>query len=364
MHLGRRGGGAQFAVEATLALSEIKTVEVGAVLCEDNPFVNRACSSLGCISLVGKFELNAYYAIRLRNAISAFARRFNPTRWLIAMAHPADILVYDILKNSGCRVDLVVHDGVPHLGDPYRWLRTLSLAEEFCSDRLIVLSAHVENLVRARWLQKPIVRLWHPPFRRDGLTIKKSHSVMDGSRNMRLLFFGRIQRYKGLSLLLDAAQQLRRGGFRFDLRIVGEGKVSDYDAKHISNLGADLENRFVDEDEVAEHFHWADLVVLPYVEASQSGVVATALAYNCPVLGTPVGGLAEQITVQNAGIVSDAVSAESLADCIRGLRLRKTRNRNEGSLGVDNEKVGWPVWAKAYVNAGFNHSVSEKRRFV
>jgi glycosyltransferase involved in cell wall biosynthesis len=56
--------------------------------------------------------------------------------------------------------------------------------------------------------------------------------------------------------------------------------------------------------------------MLPYDEASQSGVAASAYAAGCPVVPTPIGGLVEQVTPNQTGIVARDMSAEALADAV------------------------------------------------
>ena len=59
--------------------------------------------------------------------------------------------------------------------------------------------------------------------------------------------------------------------------------------------GVKVENRWVPEDEINPLLNWADIVVLPYREASQSGIAPTALATGRRVIATRVGGLSEQL---------------------------------------------------------------------
>jgi glycosyltransferase involved in cell wall biosynthesis len=110
---------------------------------------------------------------------------------------------------------------------------------------------------------------------------------------LRLLSFGRLLPYKGLDLLAEALSRL--GPRAIELRVVGTGPESpDLDA--LRRLpGVTVENRWVPENEVGALLAWADALVLSHREASQSGVAAAALAAGRWVVGTRVGGLAEQL---------------------------------------------------------------------
>ena len=89
-------------------------------------------------------------------------------------------------------------------------------------------------------------------------------------RPWRLLFFGRIHEYKGLDLLAQAYALL---GERFSvtLRVVGEGHVEAL--KKLAALpGVTIEQGWVPDTKITSVFSQADIIVLPYIEASQSGV--------------------------------------------------------------------------------------------
>lgn len=107
-----------------------------------------------------------------------------------------------------------------------------------------------------------------------------------------LLNFGRLLPYKGFSLLDKALDLVSNQNFIF--RIVGQGPKSRILSRLNRRTNVFVENRWVPEEEIASLIQWADAIILPYEEASQSGVLAIAFAFNKPVLVTKVGGLMEQ----------------------------------------------------------------------
>ena len=74
-----------------------------------------------------------------------------------------------------------------------------------------------------------------------------------------------------------------------------------------------VENRYIPEGELPGILERSDLIVLPYREASQSGVMVLAEAAGVPVVGTPTGALVEQIVPGVNGLIADAVDAKALA---------------------------------------------------
>ena len=108
------------------------------------------------------------------------------------------------------------------------------------------------------------------------------------------LFFGRLEAYKGIHVLVEAAERLR-GQLHF--AIAGPGKLPLRLKQRIVSQPDlfELHDRFLSEAEVAQFFQRAAVCVLPYVQATQSSVPWIAAAFGVPVVATATGGLVEQI---------------------------------------------------------------------
>ncbi len=104
-----------------------------------------------------------------------------------------------------------------------------------------------------------------------------------------VLCFGLIRPYKGIDVLLEAWHEISDA----ELWIVGLPKMDLAPLHAAAPPGVRFVPRFVADDEIATFFHRAELVVLPYREIDQSGVLATALAFGSPLLLTDVGGFPE-----------------------------------------------------------------------
>ena len=115
-------------------------------------------------------------------------------------------------------------------------------------------------------------------------------------RRLNVLFFGRVWPYKGLDRLVEAMNVLAETRPGLILTIAGEGQDLDPYLKAVRGpLGVRVLNRYVDHDEVPNLFGEADVVCLPYLEASQSGVHALACGLGVPVVASAVGGLASAV---------------------------------------------------------------------
>lgn len=126
-----------------------------------------------------------------------------------------------------------------------------------------------------------------------------------------LLFYGLINKYKGVDILIAAMEKVIKVLPDLKLIIAGKG-IIEYD---ISTLGSNYEiiNRYISNEEIADLNQMATLVVCPYYSASQSGVVMTSFAFNNPVLATNVGALPEVIEDGKTGMLIDSPDCDLLA---------------------------------------------------
>lgn len=125
------------------------------------------------------------------------------------------------------------------------------------------------------------------------------------------LFFGRLEAYKGIPVLVEAAEQLR-GKLRF--AIAGPGQLPPDLQQRIESQPDlfELHNRFLSEAEVAQLFQRASVCVMPYVQATQSSVPWIAAAFGVPVVATATGGLADQVR-QMQGVLVPPNNPHALA---------------------------------------------------
>lgn len=152
-----------------------------------------------------------------------------------------------------------------------------------------------------------------------------------------LLFFGRIWGYKGLQYLIDAEPIISQAIPDVRIIIAGQGESIEKYKRNIVNLDRfEIHDRFIPNDEVAAFFQQASLVVLPYIEASQSGVVAIAYAFGKPVVATNVGGLPDVVQNGQSGLLVPPADAQSLAQAVILLLkdpvLREQMGRNARKL--------------------------------
>jgi glycosyltransferase involved in cell wall biosynthesis len=153
-----------------------------------------------------------------------------------------------------------------------------------------------------------------------------------------VLFFGRISPYKGLDVLYRAAPMVADAVPGVRIVVAGRPIVgyAPPDPPVLSNgATVDVMQRYIPNVELARLFGAASVVVCPYLDATQSGVVLTAYAFDVPVVGTAVGGLPEYIIDGETGVLVPPRDAAALANgLVRALkdtglcdRVRRTRGR-------------------------------------
>ena len=131
-----------------------------------------------------------------------------------------------------------------------------------------------------------------------------------------LLFFGQIASNKGIDYLLVAMKRVHTLYPNIRLIIAGKGTFP-FDISEYKKLDyIEFRNRFIPDDELAELIQGSYCVVCPYKDATQSGVVMSAFAFNKPVIATNVGGLPEQVIDQRYGLIVPPCDADELSAAI------------------------------------------------
>jgi glycosyltransferase involved in cell wall biosynthesis len=171
-----------------------------------------------------------------------------------------------------------------------------------------------------------------------------------------VLFFGFIKAYKGVVHLIDAAGALEaKYGDGLRILIVGDiyGEKQPYLDRIAASGGADiiqLVDGFVPDDTVEDYFLAADLAVLPYVSATQSGIIQIAWNYDLPVVTTDVGGLPEVVRDGETGFIVPAGDAPALAAAVVRFFDEERAAQFGAAVGREKQKYSWDRMAEAVEN--------------
>lgn len=322
-HWGRRGAGPIFAARLAEALNALPGQSAALSLATGAEILagpNAPC----CDWREPTYETRLGYIAQrlaspfLRARTTGHLRRLAPDFALCAMPALLDSRMVTALRRLGLGYGVIVHDAEPHPGEAlsFRVLDQTKLLRG--AKHLFCLSTHVEQMLRGQGFGtqgQTLTKLWHPP-----LGLAADVPAAPPTTQPRLLYFGRLLPYKGLDLLANALEFL--GEHRpFALRICGDGPSTPALERLAAIPGVAVERRWFTEAELPGLLAWADALVLPYREASQSGVAALALAAGRRVLATRVGGLPEQLDGQPGAILC-APNAPAIAQGLLELAQR------------------------------------------
>lgn len=195
------------------------------------------------------------------------------------------------------------------------------------ADKFLVLSDVVEKGIREMYPEKKVFRSTLPIYDCYGFDYSLSKTEarkklgLDEKKKI-LLFFGYVRPYKGLMNLIDAMPLLLQEDHNYFLLIVGEFYESK--EKYIERIKEQgitknvlIIDEFVPNEEVSIYYLAADLVVLPYNSATQSGILNIAYGFKKPVVVTKVGGLPELVEEGKTGFLVEPQNSIALAEGIK-----------------------------------------------
>jgi glycosyltransferase involved in cell wall biosynthesis len=281
--------------------------------------------------------------------INRMVRDFSPDVLHLHEIHPA-WTGWTILSFRR-RIPLVitVHDHVPHSGgksrDTWHWKAVQWVRRG--AHRLIVHGPRIQgelHEVNGGITGRTDV-IHHGILGRSGVEEDIS-SYEPGT----FLFFGRILAYKGLRYLLDAGELLHERGHAFRLIVAGTGKDLELHRRRIEQAAwVELIDRYIPVSEVPALFRRAMSVVLPYTDATQSGVSAMAFGFSRPVIATPVGDVPEVVIDGQTGLITPPRDGNALADAMEKLLVDRALRESlaSGAGRFARENLTWPRIAES-----------------
>ena len=272
---------------------------------------------------------------------------------------PAFGTITRIAKRNGITKTIVICDNViPHEKKP----GDIAFTKYFFNavDYFITMSKSVhEYLFKIKPKAKEKL-LFHPVYSNFGEAVAKEEALkrinIKGGKT--LLFFGFIRDYKGLDVLLKAVGILKNE-LSFKLIIAGEFYVDRQ--KYIDLIDrldirdfVILREDFIPTSEVKYYFSAADAVVLPYKDATQSGIVQIANNFLKPVIATNVGGLGEIVKDDYNGYITEPNNPVALAKAIQKFFERKDKINFAGNIRQELSKYSWNKFVEEMMSLVLN----------
>ena len=222
---------------------------------------------------------------------------------IFPMSNPIDLLLGAVLKKNKVKCIRLVHDLKRHPGDLYppTWVTKRMLKD---ADGVVCLSRFVHKQIKTLNEDIRVIQASHPYY----FPLVAQETNLRNPSERKILFIGRGGKYKGLNTLLNAWPSI--GGVSNTLTIAGEHKKITK-IKRVNQISGWLtDSNF----HILIHSH--DLLVFPYAEASQSGIIPLAMQYKKPVIVLPVGGLPEQVNHLSNGLIAKGLGIQDLIDAV------------------------------------------------
>lgn len=265
--------------------------------------------------------------------------------WLPLMGPSLGTILSIIKKNNHTRIVCIADNIVPHEKRPGDRPFTRYFLRQ-CHG-FITMSDQVSRDLQLFEKHKPHKQVAHPLYDNFGEPVSKevARKRLGLAESQKIvLFFGFIRPYKGLDLLLQAMADKRLSEQNITLLIAGEyyENAQPYLALIDRLLLKDrvrCDTHFIADNEVRYYLCAADVVIQPYKHATQSGVTPLAYHFERPMIVTRVGGLADAVTHEEAGIVCEPDS-KAIADAI--LRFYELgEDHFAAGIKSQKEKLSW-----------------------
>lgn len=234
-----------------------------------------------------------FSALKLMNSLVTQWRKEYDLIHMTTLPHFYEFPLFRIKE----KVVLSVHDPFPHSGqslkskvisDSARWLyfklfKNLLIFNDAQKKEFIEhYGLKNKNIIVSRLSSYTCLR----PVAPSETTVKDDNYI---------LFAGRITKYKGLQYLLPAFVKIHDTYPDVRLIVAGSGEFSFDDSLYRNLDYIEFRHRFIPDTELIDLIKHCKFMVCPYTDATQSGVIMSAFAFNKPVLATNVGGLPEMV---------------------------------------------------------------------
>ncbi len=267
--------------------------------------------------------------------------------WMSFFA-PSFAKISKIVKQNGnTKILAICHNVIPHEPKPFDRVLTKMFFKHV--DLFITLSESVDNDLLKLIPNATHKLLFHPVYSIFGNEVnkEKARKRLGTSTSKVVLFFGFIRDYKGLDTLLEALSLLDDN----DITAIIAGEYYSDKEKYIRMIEkfnlhnkVKLYNDFIPADDVKYFFSAADAVLLPYKNATQSGIIQIANNFNRPVIATDVGGLGEMVHEGKTGFVVPPNNPSEFAKAIKKFYENYDEEFYTKNVESEAQKYSWETF--------------------
>ena len=245
----------------------------------------------------------------------------------------------------------LLHNAVPHEKVPFTQFISKLVFRQ--SGGFITQSTQVQNELMEFY--PPAEKKWrktipHPAYNYQDLCNipqDEARRKLDIKESRVLLYFGIIRQYKGLMTLIEAFPAICKK-FGSNIRLLIAGEFYDDPAPYMQAISAGgyedkitVIDNFIPNEEVGIYFSAADVVVLPYKSASQSGVIQTAYGFGKPVITSDTGGLPEVVKQGETGLLFPPGDHAALAEAVIRFYRMSDETDWENNVNAVRNSFSW-----------------------
>lgn len=266
--------------------------------------------------------------------------------WMSWFAPSLGYIARHMKKN--CKVISILDNVVPH--EPHFFDRPFTKYFLKPQDGFVVLCNAVRQdllniMPDARHICTP-----HPLYSHFGEKMQREEAEkavgIKNGNTKNILFFGLIREYKGLDLLIEAFGKLDKS---YRLIVAGEPYGSFEKYQKLIDASPNKENiilntNYIEDSQVSKYFSSADVCVLPYRSATQSGISSISYHFEVPMITTDVGGLRETIGERGTGVIMENGEPATIARAIEDYFTPENAGmRGEMILNIrkEKERLSW-----------------------
>jgi Glycosyltransferase len=222
------------------------------------------------------------------------------------------------------------------------------------NDGFIAMSEAVKNDLVSLKPNAQYIKKEHPLYNHFGQKMEQAEArrqLQIQADKKTLLFFGFIRDYKGLDVLIKAFDLLDDS---YQLIIAGETYGSFDKYQQLINSISNKErvyvfNDYITDDKVPVFFSAADVCVLPYKSATQSGITSIAYHFDLPIIATDVGGLKESIHHQSTGLIVNHPEPEPVALAVKEYFNNRLAGKFVSNILNMKEELSWKNFANSLI---------------
>ena len=266
----------------------------------------------------------SYLSIRNWKRLFYFLKQHNVDHLFFYSTAPINSLTVMMVRHLS--FSLWCHDPLPHPGEPIH----IVLPKEI-DQRLLFQSVRCKQVfVCSHFLKKLLIT--HRNVSPSKITCcplpvieeitKHAKRIDYKDREFDIIFWGRVETYKGLDVLGNALLRMQKEGHVFKTLIVGRGPLDAFiPTELISSSAVTIKNRYVENAELADDICRSKVAVFPYRSSTGTHTVQTSLALGCRVVASDVGSFRELLTTEvvNAGSLVPPEDPAALADTLMGV---------------------------------------------